>query len=227
MAEVLAPDVNHIHPLPDFIKGALERLPSEFLSDKENFTKLLSIFLERLRLVDEAFVDLAEYRTLQLAEGLNLNEIGEQMGIYRNGLADPEYRAIIMILSGGASKHGTRPEVISTLNQLFGKGNFATWKGDNFRFDLNLFNTCIEVDEVLDQLLDILPLVTHLRITDHEGYPFGFDNDEQDFGFGSVWDSQRYGAGGMASLIYVSDSADVYVPSLIKVSVQDTTVNFS
>lgn len=209
MAEVL-PDVNHIHPLPNFIQGALDRLPSEFLSDKENFTKFLSVFLERLKAIDLAFVELAEYRTLQLAEGLNLNEIGEQMGIYRNGLADPEYRAIIMILSGGAAKHGTRPELISTLTQLFGQGNYATWKGDNYRFDINLYDTCIEVDQVMEQLLDILPLVTHLRITENEGYPFGFGGDEQSFGFGSIYDKQHTAAGGLAGNVYVSDDEFIF-----------------
>lgn len=208
VAVVEVKDVNHIHPLPDFVKGGFDYLPSGLFENKENFEQTLRILLERLEFIDKKMVELAEMRTTINAEDSNLDEIGNQLGIYRNGLNDPEYRAVILILTGNNSKSGTRSEVISTLKQLFGEDGVTTYKGYNYRLDINIFNTCMEVTDILPQIIDMLPLVTHLRVVENNGYPFGFEGDQQAFGFASVYDSQREGAGGLSTLIYVSDDEE-------------------
>lgn len=206
--EVVLKDVNHIHPLPDFVKGGFDYLPSDIFNGKENFEKTLRILLERLEFIDKKMVELAELRTTLNAEDAILDEIGRQLGIYRNGLNDPEYRAVIMILTGNNSKSGTRADIIATLKQLFGEDGVTTYKGYNYRLDINIFNTCMEVTDILPEIIDMLPLVTHLRVVENEGYPFGFNGDAQAFGFASVYDSERTGAGGMSTLVYVSDDEE-------------------
>lgn len=201
-------DVNHIHPLPDFVQGGLDFLPSEVFKDKENFNTVLRIILERLERMDKKMVELAELRTTLNATDDNLDEIGRQLGIYRNGLNDPEYRAVILILTGNNSKSGTRADIISTLKQLFGDDGVTTYKGYNYRLDINVFNTCMEIPDILAQIIDMLPLVTHLRLVENQGYPFGMEGDQQAFGFASVYDSDRTGAGGLSTLIYVSDDEE-------------------
>lgn len=206
--EIVLKDVNHIHPLPDFVKGGFDYVPSDIFDGKDNFEKTLRILLERLEFIDKKMVELAEMRTTLNAEDANLDEIGRQLGIYRNGLNDPEYRAVIMILTGNNSKSGTRADIISTLKQLFGEDGVTTYKGYNYRLDINIFNTCMEVTDILPEIIDMLPLVTHLRVVENQGYPFGFKGDDQSFGFASVYDSERTGAGGMSTLIYVSDDEE-------------------
>lgn len=201
-------DVNHIHPLPDFVQGGVDYLPSGLFDGKENLQKLLTIFLERLEELDKKLVDLAEMRTVMNASDAILDEIGSQLGIYRNGLNDPEYRAVIMILTGTGAKSGTRADVISTLKQIFGEDGVTTYKGNNYRLDINVYNTCIELTDILPQIIEMLPLVTHLRVVESEGYPFAFDGDNESFGFASVHDEDRGPPGGMASLIYVSDDEE-------------------
>lgn len=209
MAEevVVVKDVNHIHPLPDFVQGGLDFLPSDFLDDKERFVKTLTIFLERLKDVDEAMVTLAEYRTVAMAEGLNLDEIGEQLGVFRNGLTDQEYRAVIMILSGTSAKNGTRGEIIGTLKQIFGDEGFTTWKGHNYRVDINITNACFDVKNIMDQIIDMMPLPTHLRVVESEGNAFGFEGDAETAGFSSEREIRDRGVGGIAGLVYTSDTA--------------------
>lgn len=206
--EVVLKDVNHIHPLPNFVQDGFDYLPSGIFDDKENFQKTLRILLERLEFIDKKMVELAEKRTTLNAEDAILDEIGRQLGIYRNGLNDPEYRAVIMILTGNNSKSGTRADIISTLKQLFGDEGVTTYKGYNYRLDINVFNTCMEITDILPQILDMLPLVTHLRVVENQGYPFGMEGDAQAFGFASVYDTERTGAGGMSTLIYVSDDEE-------------------
>lgn len=206
--EVELKDVNHIHPLPNFVQDGFDYLPSGIFDNKENFQTVLRILLERLEFIDKKMVELAELRTTLNASDAILDEIGKQLGIYRNGLNDPEYRAVIMILTGNNSKSGTRADIISTLKQLFGDDGATTYKGYNYRLDINVFNTCMEITDILPQILDMLPLVTHLRLVENDGYPFAFEGDAQAFGFASVYDSDRTGAGGMSTLIYVSDDEE-------------------
>lgn len=203
-------DVNHIHPLPDFVQGGLDYLPGDFLRMKENLVKFLSVFLERLKNIDEMYVDLSENRLLRNATGVNLDELGEQVGIARDGLSDMNYRAIITILLASAAKHGTRSQVIETLSQLFGVGNFSTYKGDNYRFDINVSKTCFELETTLQEIQDMLPLPTHLRLTSSQGTAFGFAGDNSAGGFGSV-NKPRTGEGGMAHLIYTSDDDNTLI----------------
>lgn len=212
MAEdnVVVKDVNHIHPLENFVQGGIDFLPSEVFQNKENFIAIMTILLERLKDVDQKMVELAEFRLLNEATDVNLDEIGRQLGIYRNGLNDREYRAVIMILTGNNARSGTRPEVIATLKQLFGEGGVTTYKGFNYRLDINIFNTCVSVPDIIPEILDMLPLVTHLRIVENEGYPFGFAGDEQSGGWASTLDANRTGFGGLSKLTYVSEDEDAW-----------------
>lgn len=203
MAEELK-DVNHIHPLEDFVQGGVDYLPGDFLKEKENLVKFLTVYLQRLKALDDMFIKLSEGRLLQNAAGVNLDEIGLQVGISRDGLSDQNYRAIILILLSSAAKHGTRPEVIQTLAQLFGNDNFTTWKGENFRFDINISKSCFDLVTAIPEILDMLPLVTHLRLTESYGYAFGFAGDKKAVGYGSVH-TNRTGLGGYSHLVYVSD----------------------
>jgi hypothetical protein len=40
-----------------------------------------------------------------------LDDIGEQMGLYRNGQSDDDFRTILLIRQAAAGKGGTRPQV--------------------------------------------------------------------------------------------------------------------
>lgn len=203
-------DVNHIKPLDNFVQGGLDYLPGDFMKEKENLVKFLTIYLERLAKIDLSFVNLAEGRLLNNAAGINLDEIGEQYGLERNGMSDTNYRAIITILLATHARHGTREDIIGTLAQLFGYGNFSTWKGDNYRIDINVNKTCFDLVATIEEIEDMLPLPTHLRLTESQGVPFGFNGDTDAEGFASVGDTRngepREGDGGWASIVYTSDS---------------------
>ncbi|URC22105.1 hypothetical protein CHUUTOTORO_00010 [Serratia phage vB_SmaM-ChuuTotoro] len=203
-------DVNHIHPLPDFVQGGKDFLPSDFLDEKKNFINLMDVFLERLETVDVAMVKMAEDRRVISASGANLDEIGRQLGFERNGLEDNDFRAVLMILSASSRTSGTRSELIASLKQLFGEGNFSTWKGWNYRFDINITNSCFDVKNVIQEIVDMLPMPTHLRVVESSGIAFGFEEDGNNVsGFGSDEDVDGFG-GGIASEIYVSEDEGIY-----------------
>lgn len=197
-------DVNHIHVLDNFIQEALDFLPEEYLRNSDNFTKLMSIFLERLKVLDTSFVKLAEYRLINNAGGVNLDEIGKQMGISRNGLQDEDYRAVLIIKTLSSANGGTRPSLISVLNGVLGEGNFFTYKGDNFRFDLAVSSPCFDPSTTTDEILDLLPLPTYFRMVQMEGSPLVFKGDNDGLGLGSVHNIISDRSGSFSSLIYAS-----------------------
>ncbi|QEQ94901.1 hypothetical protein pEaSNUABM56_00102 [Erwinia phage pEa_SNUABM_56] len=225
MADTLQ-DVNHIHVLPDFVQDGLDYLPGDFLRDKENLTTFLSVYLNRLKAIDEMLVKLSEGRLLANATYMNLDEIGRQLGVDRNGMGDDSYRAQITILLASASKHGTRPEVIQTLRQLFGDQNFTTWKGENYRVDIHVMSTCFKLEDLLEEIKDMLPLPTHLRLIESYGRAFGFNGDDDTFGFSSVnADKTKTTQGGISRLVYTSDEENTGY--IMTVSVEDITVDAS
>lgn len=203
-------DVNHIKPLDNFVQEGIDYLPGDFMKEKENLVKFLTIYLKRLAAIDVAFVNLAEGRLLNNATGINLDEIGAQYGLERDGMSDTNYRAIITILLATHARCGTREDIIGTLAQLFGYGNFSTWKGDNYRVDINASKTCFDLESTIEEIEDMLPLPTHLRLTESQGVPFGFNGDTTAEGFSSVGDTNsgepKEGNGGWASIVYTSDS---------------------
>lgn len=205
-------DVNHIKPLDNFVQEGLDYLPGDFMKEKENLVKFLTIYLKRLAALDVAFVNLAEGRLLNNASGINLDEIGDQYGLKRNGMSDTNYRAIITILLATYARCGTREDVIGALAQLFGHGNFSTWKGDNYRVDINVNKACFDLEATIDEIEDMLPLPTHLRLTESHGVPFGFNGDTTAEGFSSVADTihgvPEKGNGGWASLVYTPDNEE-------------------
>lgn len=105
MAEIKS-DVNHIHTLPDFVQGGLDYLPGDFLAEKVNLVTFLTVYLKRLEDVDKMLVGLAEGRLLNNASGRYLDEVGNQLGILRNGLSDADFRATLIIQQAAASRAG-------------------------------------------------------------------------------------------------------------------------
>lgn len=200
-------DTNFIKPLEDFVQGALDTLP-EYLK-KENTQKFLRIFLERLETVDNAVINMAEFRLLANAEGVFLDEIGEQIGVFRNGQSDNDYRTILLIRQLVAGKGGTRPEVSDALNNLFSSTAWYMYKGTNYRIDIYASSPCFELTNIVEDIVDLFPVITHLRVveTDYNQLAFGFDGDDTALGFSGSNDRLSENAGMLGGLRYTSDKA--------------------
>lgn len=198
-------DINFIKPLEDFVQGALDTLPDYLM--KDNTQKFLRIFLDRLETVDNAIIDMAEFRLLANAQGIVLDEIGGQIGVSRNGQVDDDYRTILLIRQLAAGKGGTRSEVTDALNNLFSSAVWYMYKGTNYRIDIYASSPCFELINVLDNIVDLFPIITHLRVVeiDYSGNPFGFEGDDSSFGFSGSNDRLSSTAGILGGLRYTSD----------------------
>lgn len=200
-------DSNFIKPLDSFVSEVINYLP-DYLR-KDNLVKFMTVFLDRLEALDNSFIQLAEYRLLVNAQGVVLDDIGTQMGLYRNGQSDDDFRTILLIRQAAAGKGGTRPQVEEALQNLFSATNWELYKGDNYRIDLYASSPCFELENIVDDILELFPIMTQLRIveTDYLNVGFGFEGDEDAGGFGSSNDESASEAGMLLKVVYVTDKA--------------------
>ena len=200
-------DSNFIKPLDSFVSEVINYLP-DYLR-KDNLVKFMTVFLDRLEALDNSFIQLAEYRLLVNAQGVVLDDIGTQMGLYRNGQSDDDFRTILLIRQAVAGKGGTRPQVEEALQNLFSATNWELYKGDNYRIDLYASSPCFELENIVDDIVETFPIMTQLRIveTDYLNIGFGFEGDEDAGGFGSSNDESASEAGMLLKVVYVTDKA--------------------
>lgn len=200
-------DSNFIKPLDSFVSEVINYLP-DYLR-KDNLVKFMTVFLDRLEALDNSFIQLAEYRLLVNAQGVVLDDIGTQMGLYRNGQSDDDFRTILLIRQASAGKGGTRPQVEEALQNLFSATNWELYKGDNYRIDLYASSPCFDLVNISEDIVETFPIMTQLRIveTDYLNMGFGFEGDEDAGGFGSSNDESASEAGMLLKVVYVTDKA--------------------
>ena len=200
-------DSNFIKPLDSFVSEVINYLP-DYLR-KDNLVKFMTVFLDRLEALDNSFIQLAEYRLLVNAQGVVLDDIGTQMGLYRNGQSDDDFRTILLIRQASAGKGGTRPQVEEALQNLFSATNWSLYKGTNYRIDLYASSPCSDLVNISEDIVETFPIMTQLRIveTDYLNMGFGFEGDEDAGGFGSSNDESASEAGMLLKVVYVTDKA--------------------
>ena len=189
----------------DFVEAAIAALP-DYLN-KPNTQNMLRIGLERLKDVETALIDLAEGRLIENASGVILDEIGEQLNKPRNGLSDSSYRSSLNIYQASLNNSGTRSEANETLSSLFPDSSYFLYKGKNYRIDLYAKSECFEVETLPDEIKDIFPVITHLRILELPlaGFAFGFEGDINSGGFASSTNRVYVDAGKFCRIVYTSD----------------------
>lgn len=196
---------NYIKPLDDFVTNGVSLLPDYLKHDA--LEAILTIFLNRLKVVEDSAIAMAKFRLLANAEGAYLDEIGSQMNIPRNGQNDDDYRTILLIRQAAAGKSGTQSQIAETLDSLFYSTDWSIYKGYNYRIDVYASTSCFELSSVVDDLIEIFPVMTNLRIveTEYSGNMFGFEGDDESSGFGSSNDPSSTEAGMLGKLVYSTE----------------------
>lgn len=100
----------------DHVHVGTQRL-SDNLS-KEIIKEFLSVYLEEVFEIEEELVDLANQKSIQLAEGIWLDYIGKIVNVKRNGLNDEDYRHELFFKIAVNNADGT-PNIIIDLVKTF------------------------------------------------------------------------------------------------------------
>ena len=103
---------------------AAARLASQY-ADAEKLQGLVSLWGERVQGIEDAAWSLLTDRWLDVAEGQQLDELGDLVGEPRLGRTDETYRAAIQIRIGLNRGSGEPESVISVMNSLLQSGQYS------------------------------------------------------------------------------------------------------
>ena len=98
-------------PLASHTARAISRLTTQFRG-KANIEALVSIFCDELDELETAFFQLLNNRALDVAVGVNLDNLGQIVGISRAGRTDEEFRAAIRVQIATNVANGTYNEFL-------------------------------------------------------------------------------------------------------------------
>jgi hypothetical protein len=137
----------YLEPIDQLKKGE-SRIITD-LSEKENFNKLLNLYLSQVQEIEVANIELSQQKNINTAEGIWLDYIGGIVGEKRKGKLDSEYRGALFTRIGINSADATPDTLINLIKshtsadhsriiQYFPAAFFVTTEGQT-NLDSSLF----------------------------------------------------------------------------------------
>ena len=145
---------NSLTKITDY-KKVLEEKTLEQYKGKTNFTKLFEVFSVEFQNIENMFWDLYEKRWITSSEGQQLDNLGYNLDIERQGLSDTDYRQIIYAKIGQYNSNGTIDEISSLvklmtnadkiiINELYPAKIEITIIGDNLNLNKDFLKASIQ-----------------------------------------------------------------------------------
>lgn len=136
----------------DQVEQGLGRLLS-VLKEKENIEKLISIFLIECQEIEDASLEFAEQKNINIAVGAWLDYIGAIIGVPRMGRDDPTYRAEILLKIQINTADGT-PNTITSLVRQFTDATDVRLRDFTIAASTLYTNGIINLEQPLFELVD-------------------------------------------------------------------------
>lgn len=193
-------EFNPIQAVTDY-EEQLKALNLNQFSDSVNINHILSIFAEMAEESEQVWQDIAEGFLLQSAEGVQLDTLGEELGITRPSEDDDEYRTRILLLSAARYFGVNRDSLVELVELISGDISPSVYKGLGRFIEVSLQGACISEQQLGQDLTNYFPVNTELLLLTKEATPFGFDGDEDALGYGT-YEGLSGSAGGYTSVIY-------------------------
>lgn len=181
---------------------AIDRLLTQF-KDQANIEALIQVYTDEMQEIEDVLFELRDNRSLDTAEGDQLDVLGAIVGQDRGGRSDADYLNYIILKIAQNTSRGTAEDVFAIFNILTSSESCHL---------LELFPAAIEIyaDHDISSLnTDDISNFTELALgagikLDNIGYylegeAFGFDGDVNALGFGDATDATL--GGKFASLV--------------------------
>lgn len=240
-------DVNLIQENLDITEDAEGWLLSQF-RESPNILKLLRVFTTELQEIESsATIPLLYSRTVEEAQGQQLDNLGVLLKVQRNGLTDDQYRVLLKLVGLKKTNRGTIDDILNIIRFVTGDESATLSRG--FNYDVNLaFAFCVDEgtfltvgdppfgflnnptargwssptdtsggiisyllrdqgvsrDLIIQQILEILPVVTSVKIIDKPSQFFGFEGNSGATGFAAS--STDTTGGALSSQLYTNRS---------------------
>ena len=105
--------------IPNHVQKSIERLLQQY-KDKPVIKALIESFVEQVQFIEDALTDLNDNRSINTAIGVQLDRLGDILGIDRNGLSDEDYRARLKIKIVQNISNGEPDRLINVYSFLLG-----------------------------------------------------------------------------------------------------------
>ena len=147
----------------DHVAEGLSYLPSQF-SESPILKEILTIYLERTQAMQDVLDDMLSQRSIDNAEGVQLDGLGEILGVKREGLSDVAFRERLQIQKILNASEGTYPVVFDLWKRLLGSNNANITP--EYPAGVALYSGVgISDFSILDTLTQALPLTVTASIT--------------------------------------------------------------
>jgi hypothetical protein len=100
----------------DHVTKGVDRLSYKLKQD--NVEKLLTLFLEKSQEIEDSFIELANQKSIDIAEGVWLDYIGKILATPRGGLSDEAYRVELKFKISINTADGTPNVIIDLIKQF-------------------------------------------------------------------------------------------------------------
>jgi len=164
----------------DYCERAKSRLIEQF-ETKPNIGNYLCALIESLQELEFVFGDLLTLRTLDESTGVQLDGLGDIVGIERQGLGDDGYRTIIRFQIGINFSNG-EPETLIALTQFITEGTFVKYT-EAFPARVSLLTDGIAINQATVPIIEeSAPAGVKIELTSTMGslIPFAFAPDPGD-----------------------------------------------
>lgn len=190
--------VNSVIENLDIRSAIKEHILSQF-SGKVNLDKFLNIIADELQeLESSAIIPLLDGRTLRDATGQLLDNVGQVLGVERQGLPDAPYRSILYMKLFKRNNRGTYKDILDLLRYSFGDEQAIVQKGSGYDLDIAV-TFCLGDDTTF---VEDAPV-------------FGFESDTGTLGYSDV---SNLDEGQMAALQFSDNS---YINTILFESIID------
>lgn len=176
-------------------------LITDQFANKEYYLKFIELLIHVQQDFQRLLVQLATSRRLPLAEGEQLTEIGNQLGLTRTTDDDNDFRAAIYLSSIKRTSDGTRDSIANALKISTGEYPYL-YAGLYHSVDVTINGEIFPSYETINEVVNLLPVNTNYRILKspiNGSKPFGFSGNSKAKGLASKFLSDKTNCGAMCS----------------------------
>lgn len=182
------------------IVDANKKLLYQF-QDKARINIILNSLMKQLNDVEDTLFDMKTKRGINDAIGKQLDVIGAQKNVMRQGLKDEEYRQEIRNKIALDNSKGLCRDVLSAAKMILGGGKFLY--RENYPARCEIFVRGVLCNEKQLNIIKnsvCLCVSVGLRFCKNN-IPFGFNGNKSCVGYGSTFNNNNNKGGGYASII--------------------------
>lgn len=124
--------------------------------EKPRLDALICIFIDQVQLIEDALWQLQTMRTIEAAEGVQLDGIGDIVGQERQGLSDDDYRPLLRARVQANRSEGTGPDIIAVASAAMndpGAGEIRFESLPPASFELRITNQLAFDESILNRLI--------------------------------------------------------------------------